>query len=99
MKLGLPMWLASDRTRPSGGRYDLPDRRLRPGYNGPLTVVVDAPKLDSVQQAGSGLNPLIGKFCTARNVCTPYSASAGTSRVPSGSFSTRVLSLIVIACW
>src|SRR5438552_3414559 len=49
--------------------------------------------------AGSGLRPLIGKFCTARSVCTPYSASLGTSRAPSGSFSLRVLSLIEIFLW
>ena len=48
--------------------------------------------------AGNGRSPLIGKFCTARSVCTPYSASAGTSRLPSGSFSVRVLSLIEFGC-
>src|SRR5206468_1165508 len=44
--------------------------------------------------AGSGFNPLMGKFWTARSVCTPYKASAGTSSVPSGSFSVRVFGVI-----
>src|SRR5688572_11287231 len=35
-------------------------------------------------------SPLIGKFSTARWVCAPYSASAGTVISPSESFSTRV---------
>src|SRR5258708_25662684 len=37
-----------------------------------------------------GANPLIGKFSFARTVWTPYTASTGTSLVPSGSFSARV---------
>ena len=38
----------------------------------------------------SGTRPLIGKFCPARSVWTPYNASAGTSSGPRGSFSRRV---------
>ena len=34
--------------------------------------------------------PVIGKFSSARSVCTPYSASSGTSRSPSRSCSMRV---------
>src|SRR5258708_13605675 len=37
-----------------------------------------------------GANPLIGKLSFARAVWAPYSASTGTSLVPSGSFSVRV---------
>src|SRR5687767_1016371 len=47
-------------------------------------------------KAASGRSPLIGKFCTARSVCTPYSASAGTGSWPRGSFSIlKLLSVIV----
>ena len=34
----------------------------------------------AVTNGKSGVSPLMGKFCFARRVCTPYSASAGTSR-------------------
>ena len=46
--------------------------------------------------ASSGSNPLIGKFCFARSVWTPYSASVGTSRGPSGSFSRRVSVIVSV---
>src|SRR6185312_9853568 len=39
---------------------------------------------------GSGRSPLMGKFCIARTVWTPYSALSGTGSSPSGSFSARV---------
>ena len=46
--------------------------------------------------AGYCFSPLIGKFSTARCVCAPYSASAGTSIVPSESFSLRVAMLMLL---
>src|SRR5438552_1972785 len=53
----------------------------------------------AVTKGSSGFRPLIGKFWTARSVWTPYMASAGTSSVPSGSFSVRVADdLVVIDC-
>src|SRR5215475_9423863 len=45
-------------------------------------------------KASSGRKPLIGKFCRARSVWTPYSALVGTSRFPSGSFSRRVSGIV-----
>src|SRR6478672_1897616 len=44
----------------------------------------------------SGRSSLIGKFSRARSVCTPYSASAATCFGPSGSFSVRNASAIVV---
>src|SRR5436190_10564614 len=45
----------------------------------------------------SGGSSLMGKFSRARMVCTPYSASAATCFGPSGSFSVRKASAIVVS--
>jgi len=51
MKLGLPDAGSRPTDTTERRSYDLLTDAFGPGYNGPLTVVVDAPKLDQVQQA------------------------------------------------
>ena len=51
MKLGLPDAGSRPTDTTERRSYDLLTDGFGPGYNGPLTVVVDAPKLDQVQQA------------------------------------------------
>ena len=51
MKLGLPDAGSRPTDTTERRSYDLLTDGFGPGYNGPLTVVVDAPKLDRVQQA------------------------------------------------
>ena len=51
MKLGLPDGGSRPTSTTERRSYDLLTDGFGPGYNGPLTVVVDAPKLDQVQQA------------------------------------------------
>ena len=59
-------------------------------------VLAGAEALRDQMKAGQGFSPEMGKFSTARRVCAPYRAPAGTWTSPSESRSTRVSAPITI---
>jgi uncharacterized membrane protein YdfJ with MMPL/SSD domain len=85
MKLGLPDGGSSPTSTTERRSYDLLTEGFGPGFNGPLTAVIDAPNLDPEQQKqlAAGIGDALEQFPGVAAVSAPAQNEAGDVTVVS----------------
>jgi uncharacterized membrane protein YdfJ with MMPL/SSD domain len=79
MRLGLPDGGSKSKSTTERRAYDILTKSFGPGFNGPLTIVVDAPHLSKTKQAqlASGVAAGLEKFPGVASVSAPMQNSTG----------------------
>jgi uncharacterized membrane protein YdfJ with MMPL/SSD domain len=79
MRLGLPDGGSKSTSTTERRAYDILTKSFGPGFNGPLTVVVDAPHLSKTEQAqlASGVASGLEKFQGVASVSEPMQNASG----------------------